>query len=201
MKLHTIFLIVIVTIAMVVSPVIAMQAYRPTLSTISLVDAGVIPAHNSNVNVQLSDSVRPISGRIERAIILQTNKQRAAHGLGNLSTDYTLRSIARWMCKDMALYHYLGHTDHLGRQFWERYDAREYTYLAGAENNAAGFADSGTPNQIARQIMNLWMGSPSYRNYILGNYNRIGVGLTYGRVISGGNTYTGWIVIQDFARQ
>jgi uncharacterized protein YkwD len=112
----------------------------------------------------------------ESQLITLTNQARASAGLGALKVDATLRSIARWRSKDMAVRNYFDHAipNPPGGKVFNEMDRRGYCYKVAGENIGWNNASDSTATQ---KIMNAFMGSPGHRANILGSkWDRIGIG-------------------------
>jgi uncharacterized protein YkwD len=112
----------------------------------------------------------------ESQLITLTNQARASAGLGALKVDWTLRSIARWRSKDMAVRNYFDHAipSPPGGKVFNEMDRRGYCYKVAGENIGWNNASDSTATQ---KIMNAFMGSSGHRANILGSkWDRIGIG-------------------------
>ena len=88
----------------------------------------------------------------------------------------TLRSIARWRSKDMAVRNYFDHAipSPPGGKVFNEMDRRGYCYKVAGENIGWNNASDSTATQ---KIMNAFMGSPGHKANILGSkWDRIGIG-------------------------
>lgn len=139
-------------------------------------------------------------GRLEQRIHILINQERARAGLRPLAWDSALQRIARGHSRNMASARFFSHTDPQGRDFSDRYRQAGYrcaiplglltTGLGGeniAQNNLyRGFVRSrgrttyqwNTEEQIAAEVVRLWMGSAGHRRNILtGSFRREGIGV------------------------
>lgn len=139
-------------------------------------------------------------GRLEQRIHILINQERERAGLRPLAWDSALQRIARGHSRNMASARFFSHTDPQGRDFSDRYRQAGYrcaiplglltTGLGGeniAQNNLyRGFVRSrgrttyqwNTEEQIAAEVVRLWMGSAGHRRNILtGSFRREGIGV------------------------
>jgi Cysteine-rich secretory protein family len=97
------------------------------------------------------------------------NAQRAAAGLPPVVEDGGLSSVAQQQAAQMAATGNLAHSSNLGGTVGTVLPA----YAGAAENVGQG--------QSLASVSNLFMGSPTHRSAILGNYDTAGVGVATGR--------------------
>jgi len=111
----------------------------------------------------------------DEALLVQlTNQARAAAGLSALTVDSTLTGVARWRSKDMIDRGYFSHSiPPNGTKWYNELDRIGYCYTSSSENiGSNNFPDgSATPT-----IQDGFMGSPTHRANILGNWTVVGVG-------------------------
>ena len=108
-----------------------------------------------------------ISGFADRVVSL-VNEQRAANGLGALSTTAELNAAAAKRAEEIASV--FSHTRPNGSSCFTVMGEYGITYMAAGENIAAG-------QQNPEAVMNAWMNSEGHRNNILGaNFGHMGVG-------------------------
>jgi uncharacterized protein YkwD len=122
------------------------------------------------------------------------NAERRTRGLRILRSSGRLSKAARRHSRDMGRRHYFSHTSPDGTTFPER--IRRTGYLRAAndwlvgENLAWGTRARGS----ARQIVRMWMTSPSHRGVLLTpSFRDVGLGVEWGvpdRQLAGGATYT-----------
>jgi uncharacterized protein YkwD len=111
----------------------------------------------------------------DEALLVQlTNQARAAAGLKSLKVDSALVSMARWRSKDMATRDYFSHSiPPDGKMVFDYLKASGYCYAAAGEN----IGTNNFPDDIATQtIQQGFMGSPTHRANILGDWDVIGIG-------------------------
>lgn len=121
-------------------------------------------------------SASPAS-RIQKQILLLTNRDRRAHGCGGLTIDRRLISAANAHASDMARHNYFAHDSRDGDQPQQRLSTSGYDWQRAAENLARGrrFASP-------LRVMDGWMRSPEHRRNILDcRLNQMGVGLAIAR--------------------
>jgi uncharacterized protein YkwD len=106
------------------------------------------------------------AGAVDRGVLAQLNRIRAAHGLVSLSPSPELAAAALQHSQDMLAHGYFGHSSLDGRPFWERIEAfypePRYGYWAVGENL---YWTSGTASPT--QGVKAWMASPVHRANIL----------------------------------
>jgi hypothetical protein len=103
-------------------------------------------------------------------LLADTNAARAANGVGSLSLNDKLDAAAQANADDMAARNYWSHYTPEGNSPWTWVTAQGYSYLALAQNLAAGFSDE-------QSTINGWMASPPHRENLLnGTYTEVGFG-------------------------
>ena len=105
----------------------------------------------------------------------QHNQQRAAGGLGGLSVDASLTSIARQRAQDMAAKNYFAHTSPTGQTAFTLMNGVGYVYAIAGENIARNnYPDA----ESVSTAMSGFMNSPSHRANIMdGRYTKVGIGM------------------------
>ena len=113
------------------------------------------------------------------ATLCLLNGERAARGLGPLSSEPTLEAAAHDYSLAMVRQHFFGHVSPGGQTINERlagYVGSARSWTTG-ENLAWGEGSLATPAAIVRG----WMASPSHRDNILkGEFKEIGIGIVGG---------------------
>lgn len=109
----------------------------------------------------------------ERQSFDLANAVRVRMGLAPFEWDEQMSHISQLHSEDMALNDFFEHHNLQGETPFDRMEAGGIEYRAAAENIAAGqksaiFAHEG------------WMNSPGHRSSILGDYERLGVGVYFG---------------------
>jgi hypothetical protein len=103
-------------------------------------------------------------------LLADTNAARSANGVGGLSLNDKLDAAAQANADDMAARNYWSHYTPDGASPWTWVNAQGYSYLALAQNLAAGFTDE-------QSTINGWMASPPHRENLLnGTYTEVGFG-------------------------
>ena len=103
-------------------------------------------------------------------LLSDTNAARAANGIGALRLDDKLNAAAQANADDMAARNYWSHYTPEGNPPWVWVTNQGYSYLALAQNLAAGFSDE-------QSTVNGWMASPSHRENMLNStYSDVGFG-------------------------
>ena len=123
-----------------------------------------------------------------RALIEQTNSERAAQGLEPLKTNSKLAKAASRKASDIIQKNYFAHTTPSGKPFYSWIQESDYTYKSAGENLAISFTT--TEDAIAA-----WMMSPKHRENTLDkNYEEIGIAVAGGN-FQGKNTI---VIVQLF---
>lgn len=130
---------------------------------------------NQSAEEKLSSNEEELSndGResLEKQVFELINQERAKNGLSELQWSDELADVAREHSQDMAYNNYFNHTDLNGGKPSDRIKAAGITYMACAENIAAG-------SSTAEAVVQQWMNSEGHRANILNpNLNKLGVGL------------------------
>ena len=117
---------------------------------------------------QGSGTVQTGSGQAQ--VVRLVNQERAAAGLGSLSSDSQLTAVAQRKAEDMAKNGYFSHTSPTYGSAFVMLKAAGISYRTAGENIAKG-------QKTAETVMNGWMNSSGHRANILSSgYTRIGVG-------------------------
>jgi hypothetical protein len=104
-------------------------------------------------------------------LLLETNRQRAAHNAGHLALSSQLSAAAQAKANDMAERNYWSHRTPDGNEPWVFVVQAGYQYEVAGENLAYGFDSSGG-------TVTGWMNSPSHRaNLVNGEYQDVGFGI------------------------
>ncbi len=120
----------------------------------------------------------------DKELLELVNKERASLGLGSLSLDTMLSSVAAAHSEDMAERDYIDHTNPDGVGPFDRIDAAGISYVSAAENIASGFA-------TAEKVFNSWMNSEKHKaNLVNPEFGKIGIGY-----YAGGTNGTYWTVV------
>ncbi len=123
-------------------------------------------------------------------LVDETNENRVAEKLAQLSPSPILEKAAQLKADDMALKGYFSHNAPDGKTPWYWFQEAGYDYAAAGENLAVNYTDS-------KDVTNAWLASPSHRANILNaNYTEIGIATAKG-------TYKGKdaiFVVQEFGR-
>jgi uncharacterized protein YkwD len=101
-----------------------------------------------------------------------TNSIRVRMGLEPLSWDEKIRDTARKHSLDMATNQYFSHQNLLGKSPFDRMSDDGIQFSTASENIAYGQMDS-------IYVHEAWMNSLGHRKNILGDYNRVGVGVAF----------------------
>ncbi len=119
------------------------------------------------INIPSIDDVKSL----EQQVVDLVNKQRAANGLGMLTSNWELCRVARYKSQDMIDKGYFSHTSPTYGSPFRMMESFGIKFSAGGENIAYG---QSTP----QEVMNAWMNSSGHRANILSpSYNQIGVGV------------------------
>lgn len=120
----------------------------------------------SKVNASLVTS-------LERQIFDISNAARVKHGLKPFIWDDQIAGTARKHSDDMAGNNYFDHSNLKGESPFDRMKADQIRYSLAAENIAAG-------QRNAIYAVMGWMNSAGHRKNLLGNAERLGVGVAAG---------------------
>ena len=113
------------------------------------------------------------NGSFESSLTGLINQERQNRGLGTLSTQGQLTTVARNHSADMACNSFFSHTGSDGFFPWDRATSLGYNYSAIAENIFAGSSN-------AQTAFDAWMNSPGHRDNMLNpTYTEIGLGYRY----------------------
>lgn len=108
---------------------------------------------------------------LEQQVIDLVNKQRAAHGLSQLTANWEVSRVARYKSQDMINKHYFAHQSPTYGSPFTMMQSFGIRFSAGGENIAYG-------QKTPQEVMNSWMNSSGHRANILSSvYNQIGVGV------------------------
>lgn len=103
-------------------------------------------------------------------LLADTNAQRAANGVSNLSLNNQLDAAAQAKADDMVARNYWSHNTPEGNLPWIFVNAQGYSYQKLGENLATGFSDE-------QATINGWMASPAHRDNMLdSNFSEVGFG-------------------------
>jgi len=118
----------------------------------------------------------------------QTNAQRQALGLSQLTINAKLSQAALAKAQDMFNNQYWSHTSPSGVTPWNFIRDSGYTYKVAGENLARDF--SNTPDMVSA-----WMASPTHRDNIVNpKYQEIGIAVVDGQLLG----YETTLVVQMF---
>lgn len=145
------------------------NTYWPYLPLILIVTLGV--AVNSLWPTFQSAVLGYATNTSVNGLLLETNKQRAAHSVGKLALNSQLNAAAQAKANDMATRDYWSHETPEGNPPWVFITQAGYNYDSAGENLAYGFdSSSGTVTG--------WMNSPSHRDNLLSStYLDVGFGI------------------------
>jgi uncharacterized YkwD family protein/spore coat assembly protein SafA len=119
------------------------------------------------INIPSIDDVKTL----EQQVVDLVNKQRAANGLGMLTSNWELCRVARYKSQDMINKGYFSHTSPTYGSPFKMMEDFGIRFSAAGENIAYG-------QRTPQEVMNAWMNSPGHRANILSpSYNQIGVGV------------------------
>jgi uncharacterized protein YkwD len=108
----------------------------------------------------------------EQQVLQLANEARASSGLGPLTCDPLMTTVARAHSQDMCDQGYFSHTSRDGRSPFDRMREAGVRFGAAGENIAQG-------QRSPSEVHTAWMNSPGHRMNILGGaYRRLGVGLS-----------------------
>jgi uncharacterized protein YkwD len=161
----------------------------------------VTPAKQTPSIIIVNDTTR----QVEQRIFYYTNIERANAGEPSLKWDEQLAIIGRDDCVDMAARSFFDHINPDGETPADRAirhgyqvekDFGSYVRVGVGENIAMLSNYPGTPDELARFIMDAWMNSPGHRANIVDSFDQgftvIGVGVAYDQ------TTDTWYAAQEF---
>lgn len=106
----------------------------------------------------------------EAQMLVDVNSQRSSKGIGKLTLDQTLTSVARAHCKNMFSKGYFSHYTPDGKSPFDRMAEADIQFTNAGENLALA-----PDEELAMQGL---MNSPGHRANILSkNYNKVGIGV------------------------
>jgi len=145
------------------------NAYWPYLPLAFIVAVGFLV---SNMWPTLQSAVLGYAtNTTSSGLLLETNKERVQHGLGELSLNSQLAQAAQTKADDMAKRNYWAHVTPDGNPPWTFIKAAGYGYSSAGENLAYGF--EGSDSTVAG-----WMGSTPHRlNMLNSGYQNVGFGV------------------------
>lgn len=111
---------------------------------------------------------------LERYIARLANRERAAVGKPRMRFNAGLRDISKGWSKKMARRDTLAHNPRRVRQVNRRVTTR---WSRLGENVGYAQLTGASTRQLARRVHKALMHSPPHRANLLGDYNRIGVGI------------------------
>lgn len=131
------------------------------------------------------------SSLTRNGVITETNRARAANGIGYLTENIVLNAVAEAKANDLFEKQYFEHISPSGIDAADLADAGQYEYIAIGENLALGnYKDDAA-------LVTAWMESPGHRENILNQrFQEIGVAVKKG-TFEGRNT---WVGVQIFAK-
>ncbi len=129
-----------------------------------------VSTHALSSGTRVFPSILGFSSTITASqVVEQTNQQRAAQGVGELTTNPRLVQAAIAKGNNMCAEQYWAHISPKGTTPWVFIKNAGYSYSVAGENLARDFAD--TPSMVSA-----WMASPTHRaNMVNGKYKEIGV--------------------------
>ena len=142
-----------------------------------------VPDHSTpnpvaNVAVSSTPSSGAAFSALESAVIADINAARAQSGLSPLTSDTALGTIARAHSADMLANNYFDHTSPDGCTAVCRYQNAGYPYWSMGENIYWMEGFTLATAAAAQQIVDSWQNSAGHRANDLGDYTRIGVGIS-----------------------
>lgn len=134
-----------------------------------------IPDTQPDTNVQSQDALA-----VE--VLRLVNVERAKAGLGALTLDSGLSSVAKKHSEDMKNNNYFDHTNLKGQSPFDRLKNAGISYTTAGENIAMG-------QKTAQSVVSGWMNSSGHRANILNkNFGKMGLGTA--KTYSGGYYWT-----------
>lgn len=105
--------------------------------------------------------------RIERATRCLINKERKKHHLARLTANDSLQKSSRWQGYDMLTHAYFDHSRPDGPAFADRILRFGYAQLASGYEIGENIGWASDSIASPRQMVKMWMNSPSHRENIL----------------------------------
>lgn len=129
-----------------------------------------VSTHALSSGTRVFPSVLGFSSTITASqVVDQTNQQRAANGVGQLTTNQRLVQAAIAKGNNMCAEQYWAHISPKGTTPWVFIKNAGYSYSVAGENLARDFGDTSS-------MVQAWMASPTHRaNMVNGKYKEIGV--------------------------
>jgi uncharacterized protein YkwD len=107
-------------------------------------------------------------------LVLETNKERQAQDLSELTENELLNEAAQLKANEMAEKGFFAHVGPDGKQPWTYLDQVGYRYASAGENLAVNFVHS-------KEVHKAWMNSPTHRaNIIQPKFTEIGIATAEG---------------------
>mgnify|MGYP000872805523 FL=1 len=105
---------------------------------------------------------------------METNKERLAQDLSELTENELLKDAAQLKANEMAEKGFFSHVGPDGKQPWAYLDEVGYKYAAAGENLAVNFVHS-------KEVHKAWMNSPTHKaNIIQPKFTEIGIATAKG---------------------
>ena len=156
----------------------APQAPSPAAQAPAASPAPTPPPAGGDVAVSECYKGDEFTCKVEYAIVRFTNEKRA--GLPALRHDKNLAFVARDWSRQQSQ---VGAISHTGFPF-ARNSVYQQEFGTGTQINAENVAmfsgGGGSPEEIARQFVDMWYNSPGHRANMLGGYQRLGAGVFKG---------------------
>lgn len=140
-----------------------------TLTAVQVIESKTELAMNAFYG-EPSDALR---ASYERQIADLANAVRARYGLPAFASDSLAAASARKHSKDMATRNFFDHVNPDGKDPFDRMEAEGISFATAMENIAAGQTSAIYAHEV-------WMNSEGHRRNILGDVERIGVGVHMG---------------------
>jgi hypothetical protein len=126
----------------------------------------------------------------QSGLLVGTNAQRNANGLGSLAINSKLNQAAQAKANDMVARNYWAHNTPDGQAPWVFFQNAGYDYATAGENLAYGFTSSDA-------TVAAWMNSPPHRENVLGaSYTEVGFGFANSADFNGAGEET--VVVAEY---
>ncbi len=130
-----------------------------------------------------------LSSAITQNVFIKTNALRAEKGLAAYKRNEEMDVLGQLHSDNMVEHDFFAHEDHQGASPSDRADALNYSWTTIAENigyvpwfeNVDSCGDTRSAEAIAECMMDGWINSPGHYANLIGNFEQIGIGVTFTR--------------------
>lgn len=144
-------------------------------------------ACSKDSTMELADGNSAFEDQITQAVFEKTNEVRKEKGLSTLSRHNELDVLSKLHSDNMVEHNFFAHEDHQGASPSDRADALNVGWTSIAENigqvpwfeNVTGCGDTRSAEAIATCVVEGWRNSPGHYANMVGDFQEIGVGVTF----------------------